>query len=386
MLNLQALEQAFSGISDVGKGTIECDFDGRTIVLASLLPHEEVAVQKYAAVALEENKDALSANTEFLDRFQIGLLSYAVCRIDDIDLSGETHVETGEVLANGVRVKIPRNEAVRKIVASWSRIVRQFLFRKYSELMDRVDLESEKLVKYDPLDLSAEIERLEARIAELKERKADKDNEQEAKHPFRQQLDTFATRKVEDAPQTAPEQPQAAPEPVAAPVPPVAVQTPVADQPAPSVPQPRRPISPSAPPPPTRVQPQTAPEPSATSVLDGIEQAQQDQDSFMLEDLEAQVAAENERLARVRAARQTAPAPQQQLRRPPPHMQVQMPEPDEVEHTQVHNVGQVSGVEAFRIGDVPTLSDKAPQQRTAQGVAVNQNVNNGTTNPRFRRG
>ena len=382
MLNLQALEQAFSGISDVGKGTIDCDFDGRTIVLSSLLPHEEVAVQKYAAVALEENKDALSANTEFLDRFQIGLLSYAVCRIDEIDLSGETHIETGEVLANGVRIKIPRHEAVRKIVGGWSRIVRQFLFRKYSELMDRVDLESEKLVKYDPLDLSAEIERLEARIAELKERKAEKDTEQEAKHPFRQQLDTFATRKVEDAPQTAPEQHQAAPEPAV-------VQPPVAVQPAPPAeavaPQPRRPISPSAPPPPVRMTPMAS-EPTAASVLDGIEQSQQDQGSFVLEDLDAQVAAENERLARVRAARQTAPAPQQQLRRPPPHMQVQMPDPDEVEHTQVHNVGQVSGVEAFRIGDVPTLSDKAPQQRTAQGVAVNQNVNNGTTNPRFRRG
>lgn len=113
-------------------------------------------------------------------------------------------------------------------------------------------------------------------------------------------------------------------------------------------------------------------------VLDGIED---DQQGFELDDLQVQVNAENERLFRARQAQQAA-APV--FRRPPPHASVHMDVEDEA-HTNVQKVGDVGGMEAYRIGQVPTLTDKMPL-RNGQAVTINPNTNNGTQNPRFRRG
>lgn len=368
MLNLQILEQAFSSISNIGKGTIECDVDGQSVLLMALLPHEEVAVQKYAAVALEENKDALSANTEFLDRFQVSLLSYAVVKVGPLDLRTYEYIETGEKLPNGVAVKIPRHDAVRRMVGGWSRVVRQYLFRKYSELMERIDIDADKLIKYDPIDLDAEIERLTDRIKDLRDRKAEQESEKQAKHPFRQQVDNFANRPEKEA-QPEPEQPQQ-------PLPPD----------PPFQPQPRQPITPSTMPPPAKMAP--APQPSAAQVLDNIEQAQAQVQVEMGDDLETQIAAENQRLLLARQARQqqqVAPPivhQPQPVRRPPPHLSVSL---DEENLDAVEKLGEVGGQEAYRIGQVPTLSDKSPQTRDASRAVVNQ-PSKGTENPRFRKG
>lgn len=374
MLNLQVLEQAFSSISNIGKGTIECDVDGQSVLLMALLPHEEVAVQKYAAVALEENKDALSANTEFLDRFQVGLLSYAVVKVGPLDLRTYEYIETGEKLPNGVAVKIPRHDAVRRMIGGWSRIVRQYLFRKYSELMERIDIDADKLIKYEPVDLDAEIERLADRIKDLRDRKAEQENEKQAKHPFRQQVENFSNRAEAKQEEEVPASPY---EEVQQPLPP--------DPPF----QPRQPVIPATMPPPAKVAPQ-APSPavqSASDVLDNIEQAQKDMDS----DLEAEIAAENQRLMLARQARQQqqiAPPvvqPQQPIRRPPPHLAVSLDE-DTSSLDAVEKLGEMGGQEAYRIGQVPTLSDKAPQARDASRAVVNQSVPKGTENPRFRKG
>jgi len=380
MLNLQALEQAFSSISAVGKGTIDCHFDGHVVTLSALLPSEEVAVQKFAAVALEEEKGTLSANTEFIDRFQIALLSFSISRLDHLDLRESEFIETGEMLPNGVAVKMPRHEAIRKLVMSWSRLVRQFLFRKYSELMERIDDESERIIKYEPIDLDAEIARVETRLEELKARKAEKAAEKEAKHPFRQQVDVFSNRsdkqEVPVQPQP-PQQPQAVQQPQPAPVP---------QQAAPQPPQPRQPIVPPVAPPPKVAPPrQAVPEPSMDEVLSNIEAAQSNEDEGLtLADLSAEMAAENERLLRARQARlaqqsQTPP----QARRPPPHLSARE---DTTELQEVQKVGDINGTEAFRIGEVPTLSEKTTTPRSNQGVVVDQAQNNGTVNPRFRRG
>lgn len=381
MLNLQALEQAFSSVSQVGRGTIDCDVGGKTITLEALLPHEEVAVQKYAAVALEENRETLSANTEYLDRFQVALLAHAVAKVDGISVKDEDHVETGEVLPNGVRVKIPRVDAVRGLVTKWSRPVRTFLFGKYSELMERIDLESEGLIKYSPFDLDAEIKRTEARLEDLKKRKTERDTEQEAKHPFRQQVASFSKATQPDTTPVIETPP--APQPVA--VPPAPQMQPQATPPT----APRKPIIPSAPPPPVPAyqpqsmqsqQPQT--QATADEVLDDIKDAQQGMD---LDDLQAQVAAENERLMRARQAQQQAAPQQPILRRPPPHVTARMDAEEVDDNTSVQKVGDVGGMDAYRIGQVPTLTDKMPL-RNAQGAVVNQNSDKGTQNPRFRRG
>jgi hypothetical protein len=394
MLNLQALEQAFAPVNQVGRGTIEADIGGTIVTLEALLPHEEVAVQKYAAAAMEENKDTMSANTDYLDRFQTSLLAHAVAKIGDIHIKGSDHVETGEVLPNGVAVKIPRVDAVLRIATKWSRPIRQFLFNKYSELVERLDLESEQVIKYDLFDLAAEIQRTENRLADLQKRKADRASEQEAKHPFRQQVETFA--KAEDTPVPVQQAP-------VAPVPP-----PVAPVPAPQAPVPvqqaRQPIIPVAPPPPVQVRPE--PNPPANAVLDNIEAASQPDE---LADVEAQMAAENARLYRIREAQRNAAQQVRENRgvpegftrqetpkgydppptvpvmpsRPPPHMAAHEAAVELGAMSQ--RVGDVDGIEAYRIGQVPTLNDKA-QPRNLAGATVDPRSDRGTQNPRFRRG
>jgi len=374
MLNLQALEQAFSNISHVGKGRIDCDIGGHIVTLEALLPHEEVSVQKFASGALEENKDSLSANTEFLDRFQVGLLAYAIVSIGGMNLKDSEYVETGETLPNGVAVKVPRFEAMRAVIGKWSRTVRQALFGKYSELMERLDLESEALVKYNPFDLDAEIKRTETRLEELKTRKAERESSKEAKHPFRQQVAAFVKSEAPDLSgvSTQPEPPVAAPQTQPEPPPPAPAPQP------PAAVQPRKPIIPAAPPPPPPVQ--AHPEPPMSEVLESIER---DQQGIDLGDLQAQVAAENERLFRARAAQQAAAQQQTVLRRPPPHANVHLDA--EEDNLAVQKVGEVGGTEAYRIGQVPTLTDKTPM-RNGQGASINQNIDKGTQNPRFRRG
>jgi len=392
MLNLLDLEQAFSEISNVGKGTIECEVDGNIIVLSALLPHEEVAVQKFAATALEENKEALSANTDFLDRFQMALLSYAIVRVGNVDLTGVETIDTGETLPNGVKVKIPRNEAVRKMVTKWSRIVRQYLFRKYSDLLERIDAETDKVIRYEPIDLDAEIDRAEARINDLKERKKARDNEMEARHPFRQQVEAFSNQNLTE-PEPAPE-PQVAPKAENS----VEVAAPITQQPSQPSPETkqkadqvasssRAPIIPSAVPPPAKhqkVAPSPTSDPSPDEVLRGIEQGLEEAEGDSgLMDLQEEIEAENARLLRARAAQQQS---QSALRRPPPHAAIHKDfEAEDENPTTAQKVGDLGGTDAYRLNQPVTLTNKQPT-RSAQGVVLDQGADKGTQNPRFRRG
>jgi len=371
MLNLKALEQAFSGINDIGKGTISCDVDGSTVILSALMPNEEVTVQRYAAIALEEGRDSISANSDYLDRFQAALLAHAIVSINGMDLSSLTHIETGELLPNGVAVKIPRYEAVRKIVNSWSRIVRQYLFKHYAELMERIDLESDRLIKYEPVDIDTEIERLEERLKEMQERKAEKEKGDEARHPFRQQVETMKVDNVVMVPQ------QEEPAPVASPTMPTA---PLPPRQASVVPD-------FVPPPAKRQQ-----EPSPSEVLDNIERGQQEaaQSNDLDADLQAEMDAENARLLRVRQAQMAQRHAQQHTpqethaRRQPPHMAAQ--EDNDGPDDSIVGVGQIGGIDAYRVGAVPTLTEKGNGQRTGQAAIDQSNVNKGTLNPRFRKG
>lgn len=385
MLSLHDLEQAFSEISNVGKGTIECEVDGKLVVLTALLPHEEVAVQKFAAAALEENKDAISSNTDFLERFQVALLSYAVLKVGNLDLTGVDVIETGDTLPNGVKVKVPRHEAVRKMVNSWSRVVRQYLFKKYSDLMDRIDYDTEKVIKYEPVDIDAEIARIEERLEWLRDKKKTKDDDMEAKHPFRQQVAAFSNPNL-----TEPDQPKEAPTPPEAPK---APEPPKPITPKPQQATPRAPIIPAAVPPPVKHQPQTvAPlppepvnqDPSPDEVLRSIEQGLEgaEEDSG-LSDLEAEIEAENARLLRARAAQQQN---QPAFRRPPPHAAIHKDfEAEDENPITAQKVGDLGGTDAYRLNQPVTLTNKQPS-RTAQGVMLDQGADKGTQNPRFRRG
>ena len=375
MLNIQALEQAFSKVSEIGKGELTFDLDGTSITVRTLLPSEEVAIQKYASVVLEESKeDSLSAGQEYLDRFQTSILSYAIVQINGLDLRDSQYIATGEVLPNGQEIKKPRTEVVRGLVTSWSRPVRSAAFRKVGELLDKVHKETSQLIRYETVDLEDEIKDLENRLAELKATLQQRKEDVQAKHPFVESVQQQV--KMMNPQGTGPAQ-ENTPATVSAPV-----QT-VSAHPVSSTP------IPAQAPPPVRASAMQKPQLEASQVLRQIEQSQvqeMEEDPYL-----AEIAAEEARLARIRQerlARQAQPAPQP-MRRAPPHMAAQEAQQQTQQEMQENpvsatSVGTINGVEAFRLGDTQQLSNKAAP-RDNKKVQIDAIPNNGTQNPRFRK-
>ncbi|NBR67326.1 MAG: hypothetical protein EBT79_08665, partial [Actinobacteria bacterium] len=169
MLDIKALEAAFARIGEIGKGELKVDVDGVRVWMRSLTPEEDVAVQRYARG--DGNIDEMD-NITLIERFKRGTLGYAIVQVNDLDLRGVTSIPTGEVLDNGVHVKIPKPDAVRRITEGWSRHATTILFQQYAELVKRVEDDANAKVKFDGVRLDSEIERLESRLEDLRRMKA----------------------------------------------------------------------------------------------------------------------------------------------------------------------------------------------------------------------
>lgn len=170
-IDFKALEQALAPIEEIGQGELTFDAAGTTVTLRVLRPAEELAVQRYASEAMTSEDDPTSA-VDYLDRFRVSCLAHAVVAVGDMDFRDLVHVETGEVLANGTPIKIPKAKALQTLIDRWSRSLLLRAFRKYHELTSQVEQKAEKAVVFTPSDLDAEIERLESHLAELKAEKA----------------------------------------------------------------------------------------------------------------------------------------------------------------------------------------------------------------------
>lgn len=176
-ISLKSLQSAMAAIADVGRGESTFDVAGTSVTVRLLLPDEEVSVQREASKVLEDVPDGDHFGVlQYMDAFKVGILSRAIIQVDTIDLRSVDYVETGEVLENGKAVKEPKALAMRGMVDSWTRPPRDILFRKYVELMVRIEIKAEAAVSFDPTDLDTEIGRLETRLTTLKEEKAKREN------------------------------------------------------------------------------------------------------------------------------------------------------------------------------------------------------------------
>ncbi len=233
-IDFKALEQALAPIAEIGQGELTFDMGGTLVTMCVLIPSEELAVQRYASTALsdEDSKDANDA-VDYLDRFRIATLAYAIVAVGALDFRGVEYIETGDTLDNGKSIKVPKHKAMQKLVGRWSRSLLTRAFRKYSELTNQVDAQADKAIQFEPSDRDAEIERLEDQLKELK---ATKDRESKKNQDiFSQKVATAvamadtgeqmteALRAVHVAQEPEnyeePEAPAPAPAPVAAPVP-----------------------------------------------------------------------------------------------------------------------------------------------------------------------
>jgi hypothetical protein len=177
-MDINSLQQAMAPLLEIGKSETQFEVEGYVICMRPLLPVEEVSVQRYAASILDQvqqaegltNDDQMSraAALDYFDRFRIEVISHAVVEVNGLSLRGIKTIETGEVLDNGTKVKVPKPIAMRQMVENWSRAMLTVCFSKYGDMVKEIADRAEKMVEKSNSDLEAEIERMESRLENLK--------------------------------------------------------------------------------------------------------------------------------------------------------------------------------------------------------------------------
>ena len=188
-MDLSTLKNALAPLAEVGKDERTFTVEGQSITVRPLLPHEEVSVQRFAVSSLEEindgpkkkkggeEEDAMSRADalDYFDRFRIEVVAHSMVQINDINLRDVEHITTGEVTATGVEVRVPRYEAMRKIIRdSWSRTMVTTAFTQYGELIESMAQKADELAQLSEMDLEVEIERVADRLAQLKKQRAER--------------------------------------------------------------------------------------------------------------------------------------------------------------------------------------------------------------------
>lgn len=396
-INFKALEQALAPIENIGRGELTFDAGGVDITLSVLLPPEDREVQQYAAVALEGDKDQDPSNaTEFIDRFRVGILSYAIVQVGRQDFRNVDLVETSEMLEREgkepIPVKIPRVQAMRLLVGRWSRPLLIRAYQKYVELLSTVEKRAEQAVKFTPSDRDAEIERLEERVAGLK--RAKEEEAQQARDEISQRTHAIEAAGAQQLGKTI----EAPPE-VQAPAPTAASEHAPASSPhrrtGSIIPQRATPPEPVAASPQPPVQTAASATPPAPRRMDTSFIDPGDEDS-----MNAAMAAEHQRIVemRQRAVNQRPPMdegaalaqvhPQLVAQRRPPHadaaeVEGELQAMEAAQAARAKHLGQVDGVEAFAL---PVQDLEVPQNRLPPDPKLlnPQQKDASARNPRFQ--
>jgi hypothetical protein len=403
-ISLEALEQALSGIEQLGHDEITFDVGNTPLTMRTLSPEEEHAVQQYAAEAwtVDDNENASGETLAFVDRFRLDTIARAIVQVQGQDLRDVACIETGGKLANGAPIREQRHLVMRVMVLKWGGPVRAMVFKKYTEMLKKVEHRAEKAVEFDPVDIKTEIERLEARLQELKDQL-----EQDEKAATRTNP-AFAVAEYGDGDReerlaaleaSAPE-PETTPEPPSEPAPEATQEEIVIPPQSEQRTGARQSIVPQSAPAPTRAPvqpPQPAPQ-NQPQVSDG------DSGSFVGgDDLAAEVAAANQRLAQNRAQGKPLYAPAESalmavhegVVRPPHAGAVEAAaviEPAErarqLAEIEADNQARLRGTTAdgTEVFEIPAqsinLDPRATRQVPAAPLAPS-NPGKGTLNPRF---
>lgn len=385
--SLQALETALGSIAEIGKEEELFPVGGIEVGIRSLLPDEEVAVQRFAIGALrdgEEEQDQMAV-MDYLLRFKNETLALALVSVNGFDFRGVEFFETGEVTDQGKPIKVPKIDAVRKLVRKWDGGIVTAVFKKFTELQAKVEKIAENAVVFEPSDLEAEIERLEGRLESLQ----DKLKAQQAateKSPMGEQAKAIASIDElgpEDRAKVISEfakkrksgsSSESAPEPVPEPVPELTPE-PSSE----SAPGSRQPILPTqATPPVQKTQPRQQPQ----------QQPQQDplagiQDSLVASsDMTDEIAAESNRLLAQRQGQASPPSGSvlgAMGQVPPPHLGAREAQAD-LEVVNPVPVGSRDGIQAFAF---PPQELTRPPEKPTEQVSDTPRLDP-TRNPRFR--
>lgn len=361
-MNLESLKKVMAPLTKFGQEELTFEVEGARVTLRPLLPREEIAAQQYAAAILSdtqqeeglEDTDSMpkALALRFYDHFLAAVIAYALVEIEGVSLRVE-EIETGDILENGVRVKIPKHVAVRKIInESWSRGMITITWSKYGDLMARIAKKADKVTEESMSEIDSEIDRVKKRLEDLEEEKgrrakgdpgvtskqitalvdAGKAMEQEVLEAVdKADADQRAARDFRRAAQEKEVEPPIAEVPVAAP--------------------PRKPVIPRSSPPPG------GPPPVFVSSFSDPDEP--DQDELLREEIEA----ENARQARLSAARQN--------------------EQDGNSLAYAVPAGEIDGKQAYKLPPT-TLSSRGGPPNTKGPMKLDPSPDVGKKNPNFR--
>ena len=172
MLDLATLKSTLQPIRAIGEVEERFMIQDIEVCMRVLSPKDELAVQRWAqapmlAIPEEQREDDNSFAVEYLNRFKLGCLARSIVEVNGLDLRNEEYVATGETLANGQPVKISRYDAILSVISEWPRPLLTSVFRKFNEIMERCELQSDRAVEYDPPDVESEIQNLLQRLETL---------------------------------------------------------------------------------------------------------------------------------------------------------------------------------------------------------------------------
>lgn len=166
-ISFEDLEGAISQIESVRQEEITFEVRGTKITLRGLAPHEDTDVQRYSQEALSDAPEGdQAAFAEFMDRLRYGILGYALMEIGPLNLRDVEYIPSTD--EEGNPVDLPKNQAIEQLIrAKWSRAMLASVFKKFTELLDRIEMRADQAVTFDAADLDAEIERVQNRLKEL---------------------------------------------------------------------------------------------------------------------------------------------------------------------------------------------------------------------------
>lgn len=383
MLDIKALEQALETIGMLGRGELTFTVNGLPVTMRMLTAAEDITANKYAREVSAEEPVEEVRWLKFLESYKQVTLSHAIIQVGDLDLRDVEYVATGETTDKGVPSRVAKDVAVRKIIDGWSRMATMSLFQKYQELVHRVDADADRAVQFNPQDLDTEIERVEKRLADLKQERersiaARSGNDSsvlgKADVLVHQRTRDIQAAAANQAPIVAPD--TVAPEPVVR----SRVAPPVVAAPPPPLPQVQRPVAP----------PNPAPAVGFDGMMDSLGESPE---ALAMETVRLQTMREQARRASLDAAQQSMNEAEQNTipggpgrRRPPHHAAANLADAvvdlggSSIEGA--HPTAPMGDREGFRLGTATLLDRVKPQPD--RKVSVNAQPKDGPTNPRFR--
>lgn len=178
-ISLKALEAAVTRVERIRDDELTFEAGESKITLRGLRPDEDTSVQRYADEVLPKDNTKATQSTlaEYMDRMRYGILGYSVIQIDDLDLRDVDYLDT-EDPETGEAYSVPKAEGLRELIQrSWSRAMLAQVFKKFTELLDKIEVRAERAIEFNPVELDDEIKRVEARLDELKQAKGKRSEE-----------------------------------------------------------------------------------------------------------------------------------------------------------------------------------------------------------------